>query len=45
MDIFVEDLKASVEQARWAPEGKGDIVSLYGTPYFLREPQMALHSN
>lgn len=30
VDIFVEDLKASVEQARRAPEGKGYMVSLYG---------------
>ena len=33
MDNFVEDLKASVEQARRAPEGKGDMMSLYGTSY------------
>jgi len=33
MDNFVEDLKASVEQARRAPEGKGDTMSLYGTSY------------
>ena len=29
----MEDLKASVEQARRAPEGKGDTMSLYGTSY------------
>ena len=33
MDNFIEDLKASVEQARRTPEGKGDMVSLYGTSY------------
>ena len=29
----MEDLKASVKQARQALEGKGDMVSLYGTSY------------
>ncbi|KAI6165969.1 pyridoxal phosphate-dependent transferase [Pisolithus thermaeus] len=30
VDTFVEDLKACVEQARLAPEGKGTMVALYG---------------
>lgn len=30
VDKFVEDLKACVEQARLAPEGKGTMVALYG---------------
>lgn len=29
-DTFVEDLKACVEKARLAPEGKGTMVALYG---------------
>ena len=33
MDNFVEDLKASVKEARCALEGKGDKLSLYGTSY------------
>ncbi|KAL4078210.1 pyridoxal phosphate-dependent transferase [Scleroderma yunnanense] len=30
VDMFLEDLKASVEQARQAPEGKGEMMTLYG---------------
>ncbi|KAG1715776.1 hypothetical protein ID866_1400 [Astraeus odoratus] len=30
VDTFIEDLKACVEQARRAPEGRGSMVALYG---------------
>ena len=36
METFVSDLKASVAEAKQAPEGKGTMMALYGTSRWRR---------